>query len=68
MIPGMMNLFGTWTVFMLRELIGLFRAERTGRALEEVIYYQAILFGITILKSFISEASGYKNTIHYLAF
>uniref|UniRef100_A0A453ESE4 Uncharacterized protein n=1 Tax=Aegilops tauschii subsp. strangulata TaxID=200361 RepID=A0A453ESE4_AEGTS len=50
-------------VFLPWELIGLLRAERAGRALDESIYYRAILLGITITraflntKSFISEAS-----------
>ncbi|MBN8143040.1 hypothetical protein J0J23_22280, partial [Vibrio vulnificus] len=48
-------------VFSPGELIGLFRAERMGRALEEAICYRAILLGITRAslntQSFISEAS-----------
>ncbi|KAF5774390.1 putative DNA-directed RNA polymerase [Helianthus annuus] len=34
-------------VFSPGELIGLLRAERMGRALEEAICYQAVLLGIT---------------------
>nr|YP_009872687.1 RNA polymerase beta subunit [Ctenolophon englerianus]QKT26927.1 RNA polymerase beta subunit [Ctenolophon englerianus] len=52
---------GMSNVFSPGELIGLFRAERTGRALEEAICYRAILLGITRAslntQSFISEAS-----------
>ncbi|GJV23801.1 RNA polymerase beta'' subunit [Tanacetum coccineum] len=48
-------------VFSPGELIGLLRAERMGRALEEAICYQAVLLGITRAsmntQSFISEAS-----------
>ncbi|KAL2894715.1 DNA-directed RNA polymerase subunit beta'' [Bienertia sinuspersici] len=36
---------GMSNVFLPGELIGLFRAERTGRALEEAICYRAILLG-----------------------
>ncbi|KAK9663133.1 hypothetical protein RND81_O310800 [Saponaria officinalis] len=38
---------GMSNVFLPGELIGLFRAERTGRALEEAICYRIILLGIT---------------------
>nr|YP_008994280.1 RNA polymerase beta' subunit [Melianthus villosus]AGS12999.1 RNA polymerase beta' subunit [Melianthus villosus]AKF43122.1 RNA polymerase beta'' subunit [Melianthus villosus] len=52
---------GMSNVFLPGELIGLLRAERTGRVLEEAICYRAILLGITRAslntKSFISEAS-----------
>ncbi|KAK1434806.1 hypothetical protein QVD17_00560 [Tagetes erecta] len=48
-------------VFLPGELIGLLRAERMGRTLEEAICYQAVLLGITRAsmntQSFISEAS-----------
>nr|YP_010125861.1 RNA polymerase beta'' subunit [Chrysojasminum fruticans]QIV67340.1 RNA polymerase beta'' subunit [Chrysojasminum fruticans] len=52
---------GMSNVFLPGELIGLLRAERMGRALEEAVYYRAILLGITRAslntQSFISEAS-----------
>ncbi|KAI3833238.1 hypothetical protein MKW92_023700 [Papaver armeniacum] len=52
------------------ELIGLLRAERTGRALEEAICYRAVLLGITRAslntQSFISEAS-FQETARVLA-
>uniref|UniRef100_A0AAU7E4Q0 DNA-directed RNA polymerase subunit beta'' n=1 Tax=Hypericum petiolulatum TaxID=1137009 RepID=A0AAU7E4Q0_9ROSI len=52
---------GMSKVFLPGELIGLVRAERTGRALEEAICYRARLLGITRTslntQSFISEAS-----------
>jgi len=57
-------------VFLPGELIGLLRAERTGRALEERIHYRAILLGITRAslntQSFISEAS-FQATARVLA-
>nr|YP_010426232.1 RNA polymerase beta'' subunit [Thottea sumatrana]USL48226.1 RNA polymerase beta'' subunit [Thottea sumatrana] len=57
-------------VFLPGELIGLLRAERTGRALEEAISYRAILLGITKAslntQSFISEAS-FQETARVLA-
>uniref|UniRef100_A0A3B4AVJ5 Mitochondrial ribosomal protein S2 n=1 Tax=Periophthalmus magnuspinnatus TaxID=409849 RepID=A0A3B4AVJ5_9GOBI len=57
-------------VFSPGELIGLLRAERTGRALEEAICYRAILLGITKAslntQSFISEAS-FQETARVLA-
>nr|YP_010592311.1 RNA polymerase beta'' subunit [Dischidia nummularia]WAB52756.1 RNA polymerase beta'' subunit [Dischidia nummularia]WEV91940.1 RNA polymerase beta'' subunit [Dischidia nummularia] len=57
-------------VFSPGELIGLLRAERTGRALEEAICYRAILLGITRVslntQSFISEAS-FQETARVLA-
>nr|YP_009772448.1 RNA polymerase beta'' subunit [Phacellaria compressa]YP_009772520.1 RNA polymerase beta'' subunit [Phacellaria glomerata]QIT03538.1 RNA polymerase beta'' subunit [Phacellaria compressa]QIT03610.1 RNA polymerase beta'' subunit [Phacellaria glomerata] len=57
-------------IFSPGELIGLLRAERTGRALEEVICYRAILLGITRTslntQSFISEAS-FQETARVLA-
>ena len=57
-------------VFLPGELIGLLRAERTGRALEEAICYRAILLGITRAslntQSFISEAS-FQETARVLA-
>nr|UZT27216.1 RNA polymerase beta'' subunit [Nepenthes ventricosa x Nepenthes alata] len=61
---------GMSNVFLPGELIGLLRAERTGRALEEVICYRAILLGITRAslntQSFISEAS-FQETARVLA-
>nr|YP_010919251.1 RNA polymerase beta'' subunit [Medicosma cunninghamii]WAJ51641.1 RNA polymerase beta'' subunit [Medicosma cunninghamii] len=57
-------------IFLPGELIGLLRAERTGRALEEVIRYRTILLGITRAslntQSFISEAS-FQETTRVLA-
>nr|YP_009869858.1 RNA polymerase beta'' subunit [Cratoxylum cochinchinense]QJI81212.1 RNA polymerase beta'' subunit [Cratoxylum cochinchinense] len=61
---------GMSNVFLPGELIGLLRAERTGRALEEAICYRAILLGITRTslntQSFISEAS-FQETARVLA-
>nr|YP_010504999.1 RNA polymerase beta'' subunit [Chrysosplenium japonicum]UXE33716.1 RNA polymerase beta'' subunit [Chrysosplenium japonicum] len=61
---------GMSNVFSPGELIGLLRAERTGRALEEAICYRAILLGITKAslntQSFISEAS-FQETSRVLA-
>nr|YP_009141792.1 RNA polymerase beta' subunit [Vicia sativa]AIL56317.1 RNA polymerase beta' subunit [Vicia sativa] len=61
---------GMSNVFLPGELIGLLRAERTGRALEEPICYRALLFGITKTslntQSFISEAS-FQETARVLA-
>ncbi|XLU25251.1 hypothetical protein S245_061317, partial [Arachis hypogaea] len=61
---------GMSNVFSLSELIGLFRAKRAGRALEEVICYRALLLGITKTslntQSFISEAS-FQETTRVLA-
>nr|YP_740555.1 RNA polymerase beta'' subunit [Platanus occidentalis]Q09G56.1 RecName: Full=DNA-directed RNA polymerase subunit beta''; AltName: Full=PEP; AltName: Full=Plastid-encoded RNA polymerase subunit beta''; Short=RNA polymerase subunit beta'' [Platanus occidentalis]ABI49768.1 RNA polymerase beta'' subunit [Platanus occidentalis] len=61
---------GMSNVFSPGELIGLFRAERTGRALEEAICYRAVLLGITRAslntQSFISEAS-FQETARVLA-
>nr|YP_009730486.1 RpoC2 [Ruta graveolens]QHU76900.1 RpoC2 [Ruta graveolens] len=61
---------GMSNIFLPGELIGLVRAERTGRALEEVIRYRAILLGITRAslntQSFISEAS-FQETTRVLA-
>nr|YP_010827754.1 RNA polymerase beta'' subunit [Santalum ellipticum]YP_010827898.1 RNA polymerase beta'' subunit [Santalum paniculatum]WFF44844.1 RNA polymerase beta'' subunit [Santalum ellipticum var. littorale]WFF44628.1 RNA polymerase beta'' subunit [Santalum ellipticum]WFF44772.1 RNA polymerase beta'' subunit [Santalum paniculatum]WJK72798.1 RNA polymerase beta'' subunit [Santalum ellipticum] len=61
---------GMSDVFSPGELIGLLRAERMGRALEEVIRYRAILLGITRTslntQSFISEAS-FQETARVLA-
>nr|YP_009575161.1 RNA polymerase subunit beta'' [Aristolochia tubiflora]QBI76642.1 RNA polymerase subunit beta'' [Aristolochia tubiflora] len=61
---------GMSNVFSPGELIGLLRAERTGRALEESICYRAILLGITKAslntQSFISEAS-FQETARVLA-
>ena len=61
---------GMSNVFLPSELIGLLRAERAGRALEEVICYRALLFGITKTslntQSFISEAS-FQETARVLA-
>nr|YP_010463883.1 RNA polymerase beta'' subunit [Fedia cornucopiae]UUL71234.1 RNA polymerase beta'' subunit [Fedia cornucopiae] len=61
---------GMSNVFSPGELIGLLRAERTGRALEETVCYRAILLGITRAslntQSFISEAS-FQETARVLA-
>nr|YP_010627944.1 RNA polymerase beta'' subunit [Begonia baccata]WBN94900.1 RNA polymerase beta'' subunit [Begonia baccata] len=61
---------GMSNVFLPGELIGVLRAERMGRALEEPIYYRAILLGITKAslntQSFISEAS-FQETARVLA-
>nr|YP_010528463.1 RNA polymerase beta'' subunit [Tylosema esculentum]UXW65277.1 RNA polymerase beta'' subunit [Tylosema esculentum] len=62
---------GMSNVFSPGELIGLLRAERTGRALEETISYRALLLGITktslnTQQSFISEAS-FQETARILA-
>ncbi|YP_002149735.1 RNA polymerase beta'' subunit (chloroplast) [Cicer arietinum] len=61
---------GMSNVFLPGELIGLLRAERTGRALEEAICYRALLLGITKTslntQSFISEAS-FQETARVLA-
>nr|YP_009924732.1 RNA polymerase beta'' subunit [Melia azedarach]QNH69016.1 RNA polymerase beta'' subunit [Melia azedarach]WCZ70994.1 RNA polymerase beta'' subunit [Melia azedarach]WRQ16366.1 RNA polymerase beta'' subunit [Melia azedarach] len=61
---------GMSNVFLPGEMIGLLRAERTGRALEEAIRYRAILLGITRAslntQSFISEAS-FQETARVLA-
>nr|YP_010395580.1 RNA polymerase beta'' subunit [Thamnosma texana]UQJ73108.1 RNA polymerase beta'' subunit [Thamnosma texana] len=61
---------GMSNIFLPGELIGLVRAGRTGRALEEVICYRAILLGITRAslntQSFISEAS-FQETTRVLA-
>nr|QJE71365.1 RNA polymerase beta'' subunit [Psidium cattleyanum] len=61
---------GMSNVFLPGELIGLLRAARTGRALEESICYRAILLGITRAslntQSFISEAS-FQETARVLA-
>nr|YP_010169612.1 RNA polymerase beta'' subunit [Swertia nervosa]QRZ59433.1 RNA polymerase beta'' subunit [Swertia nervosa] len=61
---------GMSNVFSPGELIGLLRAERMGRALEETICYRAILLGITRAslntQSFISEAS-FQETARVLA-
>nr|YP_009670960.1 RNA polymerase beta'''' subunit [Passiflora arbelaezii]QCX30236.1 RNA polymerase beta'''' subunit [Passiflora arbelaezii] len=61
---------GMSNVFSPGELIGLLRAERTGRALEEVICYRAMLLGMTRASlnthSFISEAS-FQETIRVLS-
>nr|YP_010984526.1 RNA polymerase beta'' subunit [Kirengeshoma koreana]WOK78595.1 RNA polymerase beta'' subunit [Kirengeshoma koreana] len=61
---------GMSNVFSPGELIGLLRAERMGRALEEGICYRAILLGITRAslntQSFISEAS-FQETTRVLA-
>nr|ULF03417.1 RNA polymerase beta'' subunit [Cathaya argyrophylla]ULF47350.1 RNA polymerase beta'' subunit [Cathaya argyrophylla]ULF47421.1 RNA polymerase beta'' subunit [Cathaya argyrophylla]ULF47498.1 RNA polymerase beta'' subunit [Cathaya argyrophylla]ULF47591.1 RNA polymerase beta'' subunit [Cathaya argyrophylla] len=61
---------GTANVFSPGELIGLSRAQRMDRALEEAIYYQTMLLGITKAslntQSFISEAS-FQETARVLA-
>ncbi|KAE9610970.1 hypothetical protein Lal_00033655 [Lupinus albus] len=62
--------YGMSNVFSSVELIVLLRVERTGRALEEEIYYRAILLGITktslINQSFKSKAS-FQETTRVLA-
>nr|YP_009906070.1 RNA polymerase beta'' subunit [Ophiopogon jaburan]QLH57469.1 RNA polymerase beta'' subunit [Ophiopogon jaburan] len=61
---------GMSNVFLPGELIGLLRAERAGRALDEAICYRVILLGITKAslntQSFISEAS-FQETARVLA-
>nr|YP_010233676.1 RNA polymerase beta'' subunit [Juncus effusus]QSZ78344.1 RNA polymerase beta'' subunit [Juncus effusus] len=61
---------GMSNVFLPRELIGLLQAERAGRALDESMFYGAILLGITRVslntQSFISEAS-FQETARVLA-
>nr|YP_009451594.1 RNA polymerase beta' subunit [Melanocenchris abyssinica]ARQ27908.1 RNA polymerase beta' subunit [Melanocenchris abyssinica] len=61
---------GMSNIFLPGELIGLLQAERAGRALDESIYYRAILLGITRAslntQSFISEAS-FQETARVLA-
>nr|YP_009967332.1 RNA polymerase beta'' subunit [Carlephyton glaucophyllum]QIS89419.1 RNA polymerase beta'' subunit [Carlephyton glaucophyllum] len=61
---------GMSNVFSPGELIGLLRAERAGRVLDEAIRYRAILLGITRAslntQSFISEAS-FQETARVLA-
>nr|YP_010181713.1 RNA polymerase beta'' subunit [Primula vilmoriniana]QVD43943.1 RNA polymerase beta'' subunit [Primula vilmoriniana] len=61
---------GMSNVFSPGELIGLLRAERMGRALEEATCYRAILLGITRVslntQSFISEAS-FQETARVLS-
>nr|YP_010484696.1 RNA polymerase beta'' subunit [Callitriche stagnalis]YP_010880601.1 RNA polymerase subunit beta'' [Callitriche hermaphroditica]UVW80221.1 RNA polymerase beta'' subunit [Callitriche stagnalis]WHU54388.1 RNA polymerase subunit beta'' [Callitriche hermaphroditica] len=61
---------GMSKVFLPGEFIGLLRAERMGRALEETICYRAVLLGITRAslntQSFISEAS-FQETARVLA-
>jgi DNA-directed RNA polymerase subunit beta' len=61
---------GMSNVFSPGELIGLLRAERMARALEEAINYRAVLLGITRAslntQSFISEAS-FQETARVLA-
>nr|QUB01910.1 RNA polymerase beta' subunit [Commelina communis] len=61
---------GMSNVFFPGELVGLLRAERAGRALDEAISYRAILLGITRAslntQSFISEAS-FQETARVLA-
>nr|YP_010382264.1 RNA polymerase beta'' subunit [Geranium koreanum]UED15770.1 RNA polymerase beta'' subunit [Geranium koreanum] len=61
---------GMSNVFLPGELIGLLRAERTGRALEEGVCYRAVLLGITRAslntQSFLSEAS-FQETARILA-
>nr|YP_010422531.1 RNA polymerase beta'' subunit [Uncaria hirsuta]YP_010422701.1 RNA polymerase beta'' subunit [Uncaria macrophylla]UFI57835.1 RNA polymerase beta'' subunit [Uncaria hirsuta]UIE35434.1 RNA polymerase beta'' subunit [Uncaria macrophylla]USG59032.1 RNA polymerase beta'' subunit [Uncaria hirsuta]USG59201.1 RNA polymerase beta'' subunit [Uncaria macrophylla] len=61
---------GMSNVFSPGELIGLLRAERMRRALEEAICYRAVLLGITRAslntQSFISEAS-FQETARVLA-
>nr|YP_010980394.1 RNA polymerase beta'' subunit [Phaius mishmensis]WOC84833.1 RNA polymerase beta'' subunit [Phaius mishmensis] len=61
---------GMSNVFLPGEFIGLLRAERAGRVLDEAIFYRAILLGITKsslnTQSFISEAS-FQETARVLA-
>nr|YP_009113862.1 RNA polymerase beta subunit-2 [Stangeria eriopus]AFR45510.1 RNA polymerase beta subunit-2 [Stangeria eriopus]BAR93368.1 RNA polymerase beta subunit-2 [Stangeria eriopus] len=61
---------GMADVFLPGELIGLSRAQRMARALEEVIYYRTMLLGATRAsldtQSFISEASS-QETARVLA-
>nr|WOC91710.1 RNA polymerase beta'' subunit [Utricularia neottioides] len=61
---------GMSNVFSPGEFIGVLRAERMGRALEEVVCYRALLLGITRAslntQSFISEAS-FQETARVLA-
>ena len=61
---------GMSSVFLPGELIGLLRAERMGRALEEAIHYRAVLLGITRAslntQSFVSEAS-FQETARVLS-
>nr|YP_010599364.1 RNA polymerase beta'' subunit [Primulina renifolia]WAL03741.1 RNA polymerase beta'' subunit [Primulina renifolia] len=61
---------GLSNVFSPGELIGLLRAERMGRALEEPVCYRSVLLGITRAslntQSFISEAS-FQETARVLA-
>nr|WOZ11867.1 RNA polymerase beta'' subunit [Prostanthera althoferi subsp. althoferi]WOZ11954.1 RNA polymerase beta'' subunit [Prostanthera althoferi subsp. althoferi]WOZ12302.1 RNA polymerase beta'' subunit [Prostanthera althoferi subsp. althoferi]WOZ12563.1 RNA polymerase beta'' subunit [Prostanthera althoferi subsp. althoferi]WOZ12824.1 RNA polymerase beta'' subunit [Prostanthera althoferi subsp. althoferi] len=61
---------GMSNVFLPGELIGLLRAERMGRALEEAVCYRVLLLGITraslSTQSFISEAS-FQETARVLA-
>nr|YP_009532520.1 RNA polymerase beta''subunit [Echinacanthus attenuatus]AYA72981.1 RNA polymerase beta''subunit [Echinacanthus attenuatus] len=61
---------GMSNVFLPGELIGLLRAERVGRVLEEGVCYRALLLGITRAslntQSFISEAS-FQETARVLA-
>nr|YP_010937122.1 RNA polymerase beta'' subunit [Whytockia hekouensis]WKW94064.1 RNA polymerase beta'' subunit [Whytockia hekouensis] len=61
---------GLSNVFSPGELIGLLRAERMGRTLEEAVCYRAFLLGITRAslntQSFISEAS-FQETARVLA-
>nr|YP_010546162.1 RNA polymerase beta'' subunit [Petrocodon longitubus]UYI29678.1 RNA polymerase beta'' subunit [Petrocodon longitubus] len=61
---------GLSNVFSPGELIGLLRAERMGRALEEAVCYRTVLLGITRAslntQSFISEAS-FQETARVLA-
>nr|AEX94842.1 RNA polymerase beta' subunit [Triteleia hyacinthina] len=61
---------GMSNVFLPGELIGLLRAERAGRALDEAICYRTTLLGITRAslntQSFISEAS-FQETARVLA-
>ncbi|KAL0902951.1 hypothetical protein M5K25_028182 [Dendrobium thyrsiflorum] len=61
---------GMSNVFLPGEFLGLLRAERAGRVLDEAICYRAILLGITKsslnTQSFISEAS-FQETARVLA-
>nr|QUB02666.1 RNA polymerase beta' subunit [Streptolirion volubile] len=61
---------GMSNVFLPGELVGLLRAERAGRVLDEAVSYRATLLGITRAslntQSFISEAS-FQETARVLA-
>ncbi|KAJ4699750.1 DNA-directed RNA polymerase subunit beta'' [Melia azedarach] len=61
---------GMSNVFLPGEMIGLLRAERTGRALEEAIRYRAILLGITrasLNTPFLISEASFQETARVLA-